>query len=389
MKRKGVCYDVGRVLEGELQRPSFDPKIIRRELEIIKNDLHCNAVRIQGFDLDRLELASKHALELGLEVWFSPELFEESQEATIDYIVKASRVAESLRQNFPEVVFSLGSELTLFMQGIFEGKNLIERMGNPTFRETIIAGKHNKPLNDFLERANAAVRKEFRGKVTYFSVPFERVDWKDLDFVGVDLYRNSGMDEMYQRMLKSSFLYGKPVVIGEFGCCTYQGAEKLGGQGWAVAFGMMADILRDKVSPPAGMAELLKVPTRVDGHYVRDEGLQARELADQLRVFNSAGVDGAFVFTFVSPLSYYSDDPRFDTDMPSYSLVKSYPEGENYQQVIGRIVSQGRDLFGVELPEEALASFASFVGRHGATYSDMNWDPKESFRAVAEYYSKI
>ena len=110
MKRKGVCYDVGRVLEGELQRPSFDPKIIRRELEIIKNDLHCNAVRIQGFDLDPLKVASKHALDLGLEVWFSPELFEESQETTFDYIVKASRVAESLRQNYPEVVFSLGTE---------------------------------------------------------------------------------------------------------------------------------------------------------------------------------------------------------------------------------------------------------------------------------------
>ena len=26
MKIKGVCYDVGRVLEGSLQRPVFNPK---------------------------------------------------------------------------------------------------------------------------------------------------------------------------------------------------------------------------------------------------------------------------------------------------------------------------------------------------------------------------
>jgi hypothetical protein len=27
-------------------------------------------------------------------------------------------------------------------------------------------------------------------------------------------------------------------------------------------------------------------------------------------------------------------------------------------------------------------------GKHGTTYPDMPWEPKESFRAVADYYSK-
>jgi hypothetical protein len=27
-------------------------------------------------------------------------------------------------------------------------------------------------------------------------------------------------------------------------------------------------------------------------------------------------------------------------------------------------------------------------GKHGATYPDMPWEPKESFRAVADYYAK-
>ena len=35
-------------------RPVFDPKIVRRELEIIKNDLHCNAVSIGARDSERL-----------------------------------------------------------------------------------------------------------------------------------------------------------------------------------------------------------------------------------------------------------------------------------------------------------------------------------------------
>ncbi|MGI0091476.1 MAG: abortive infection protein [Nitrososphaerales archaeon] len=389
MNRKGVCYDVGRVLEGSLQRPKFDSKTVHRELEIIKNDLHCNSVRIQGLDIDRLKMAAEDALKQGLEVWFSPEMFEKSQEETFEYLVNAAKAAESLRPEYPKIIVSLGSELTLFMQGIMEGKNLMERMSGPSFRENVRAGKHNKPLNDFLVRANAAVREVFQGKVTYFSLPFETVDWNKLDFVGVDLYRNSGMKEMYDRTLRSSLMRGKPALIGEFGCCTYQGAEKLGGEGWEIAFGMMADYLGPKVKPPAGIADVLNVPTRVDGHYVRDEGLQARELTDQLSVLDAAGVDGAFVFTFVSPLSYYNEDPRFDSDMPSYSLVKSYPEKEGLEQITQQTAMQGRDLFGVDLPVDALLSkFAGNVGRHGEKYPDMTWDPKQSFAAVSEYYTR-
>jgi hypothetical protein len=73
MKFKGVCYDVGRIMMGNNWRPIFDPNVVHRELEIIKNDLHCNSVRICGLDIDRLIIATKDALEQGLEVWLSPE----------------------------------------------------------------------------------------------------------------------------------------------------------------------------------------------------------------------------------------------------------------------------------------------------------------------------
>jgi len=386
MNRKGVCYDVGRVLEGSPQRPKFEPRVIHRELEILKNDLHCKAVRIQGLDLDRLTAASEEALRQGLEVWFSPEMFERGQQETLDYLVKAAGAAESLRQQFPDIVFSLGSELTLFMQGIMKGKNLLERMNNPSFWQDVMAGKHNQPLNAFLAKANEAVRQVFHGKVTYFSVPFERVDWNILDFVGLDLYRDSERREAYEGMLKSAFAHGKPVVIGEFGCCTYQGAEKLGGMGWAIMFGMLLDYLDPKSLPP-WIDGIINTPPRIDGHYIRDEGLQAQELADQLGVLDAAGVEGAFVFTFVSPTSPYNEDPRFDSDMASYSLVKSYPDSETIDDMMKQVAERGKEFLGLELPPEVLAKFKGDVGRHGNTYPDMTWEPKESFMAVADYYA--
>src|SRR6266446_7171037 len=111
MKRKGVNYDVGRVMMGEHWRPAFDPKIVHHELEIIKNDLHCNAVRICCLAIDRLMTAAEDALKQGLEVWLSPEMWDKSQEETLDYIVKAAAAAEKLREHWPQqLVFSVGSE---------------------------------------------------------------------------------------------------------------------------------------------------------------------------------------------------------------------------------------------------------------------------------------
>jgi hypothetical protein len=55
--------------------------------------------------------------------------------------------------------------------------------------------------------------------------------------------------------------------------------------------------------------------------------------------------------TFVSPIAPTDDDPRYDLDMNSCSLVKTY------------------------------------ANRKGTAYPDMPWEPKVSFRAVADYYA--
>ena len=114
MKRRGVCYDVGRVMWGQNWRPDLSSDELNRELEIIKEDLHCNAVRICGQDIDRLATAAEQALDLGFEVWLSPELWDRSPEETLDYIAGAAERAEELRRRRQrELVLSVGSELTL------------------------------------------------------------------------------------------------------------------------------------------------------------------------------------------------------------------------------------------------------------------------------------
>jgi pimeloyl-ACP methyl ester carboxylesterase len=45
-------------------------------------------------------------------------------------------------------------------------------------------------------------------------------------------------------------------------------------------------------------------------------------------------------------------------------------------------------VLGVDLDPGGLAKFKGEVGKHGTTYPDLTWEPKESFRAVADYFSK-
>ena len=54
----GVCYDAGVVM-GVPWRPTLDARTARREMEIIRREIHYTAVRIVARDVRRLELAKR------------------------------------------------------------------------------------------------------------------------------------------------------------------------------------------------------------------------------------------------------------------------------------------------------------------------------------------
>ena len=348
MRIRGITYDAGAFM-GFNWRPVFDPKVVRRELQIIKEDLHCNAVNIGARDINRLVTAATAALEQGLEVWLSPLLWDKSEDETIAYLVRAARPLEALREKWPDkVVLSVGGESTLFMQGILPGKDIMQRLRSPKFRASIMSGEHNGPLNAFLAKAVAAVRNEFKGKLTYHALIWENVDWTIFDYVGVDHYRAKDIEDKYVGMLKPLFDSGKPVVVTEFGYNTYQSDGKLiqvllgGGDVdfWSQffhSFPVVGRFVRPKV--------------RVI--HPRDEAWQARKVVETLEILDSAGLDGAFVSQFESQVNPFDEDPKHDLDATNMSLVKYY-EG----------------------------------GRHGTAYPDMPWEPKEAFKALSDYYAK-
>ena len=335
MRAKGIGYDTGIEVGGTIRRP-IEPELVRRELEIIRDDLHCTAVRLIGTDLDRIEFAAREAASLGLEVWFSLFPSERHPEEILEQLTDAAGRAERIRAGGAEVVFVTGAELSLFNHGFLPGDSLMERMTglfarSPESQQAL--AELPARVNDFLARVVEAVRARFGGKVTYASVPLERVDWTPFDIVSVDAHRSKEVEHIYREGVRTLVAAGKPVAITEFGCTTHRGAADLG----------------------ARSGEILEydgdIPVRLNGDYVRDEEEQAGYLRELLEVFTAEGVDAAFACTFVCYGLVYRPEPREDLDMASWGVVKVLEDGS------------------------------------GETYPGLPWEPKAAFKALAACYA--
>ncbi|HET6706611.1 hypothetical protein [Amycolatopsis sp.] len=331
MRAKGIGYDTGFELGGHVNRP-FDPDLVRRELTIIRDDLHCTAVRLIGTDLDRIEFAAREAAALGLEVWFSPFPCDRGPEELLALFADAASRAERLRAAGAGIVFVTGAELSLFCAGFLPGGSLTERLDNLLASRDLIAGLPDR-INEFLARAVEVVRARFGGRVTYAAIPLERVDWAPFDIVSVDAHRSKDVEHVYREGVRSLVAAGKPVAITEFGVTPYRGAADLGARCGEI------------VEYEAGL------PVRLTGDYVRDEEEQARYLRELVEVFTAEGVDAAFACTFVCYGLVHRADPRTDLDMASWGVVKVLAEGA------------------------------------GETYPDVPWEPKAAFGALAECYA--
>ena len=334
---KGINYDAGTFYTpGICTRPVLNDDVLRKEIGIIRNDLHCECIRISGYDIERLKKASEFALESGLQVWLSPVFIDATQEQYAVYIRECALAAEKLRTKYNNIVFVAGCEFSLYMHGFIPGDNCYERIAKMfgfgfLLNAIGLRNKAYKKMNAYLDRIVQSIRSVFNGKVTYASGTWEKVDWTVFDIVSINHYRASYNQSRYVQKLKSYRISGKPVAVTEFGCCTYEGAEKAGGGGWKII-------------------ETKDGKSKVKNNYKRSETTQADYIIDLLEIFRQEDVYASFVFTYINPGYEHHPDSAYDLDMASYAIVKPV-KSEN--------------------PDEGL----TFL-------------PKEAFYRLAEYYEK-
>lgn len=339
MRAKGITYDTGFVRGGEHSRKRFEPEVVQRELAVIRDDLHCTAVRVTGGDPERLELAAAYAADLGLEVWFSPYPLESSAEDMLSLFADCAERAERIRRRGAEVVFVTGAELSLMNTGFLPGATQEERLELLLADRDRLAervGGISARVNAFLAEAVPLVRARFGGRLSYAAIQLERVDWTPFDVVGVDLYRSAEVAERFADGVRALVAQGKPVAITEFGTAAYRDAGERGGR--------VLEVLE--------MDTRTGSPVRLREEHARDEHGQAAYVRELLEVFEAEGVDSAFLFLFaLENFPHRPDgDPRDDLDLASPGIVKVLEHG------------------------------------HGTAYPGMRWEPKAAFAALADHY---
>jgi len=344
METKGINFDTGFLNKGTSTREPFDPDVVRREMQIIRDDLHCTAVRITGGDPDRLEIAARHAADAGLEVWFCPFTNGLTQDELLALLADCAERAERIRQSGAQVVMCTGSEVSLFTTGFFPGDTLEERLAvitDPTRVRAAVPAVRAR-MGEFLQRALQLVRERFSGPVSYASLPFEGVDWSQFDIIATDAgYRNASTRTSYPECMRAYVergrALGKPVAITEFGCAPYRGAGD--------TTGSFDPIVWDDRAHAIGLK----------GDFVRDEQEQAAHVREVLDVYESVGIDAAFVYTFARYDLPHRSAPAVDLDMASAGVVKVFDDP-----------AAARD----------------------RRYPDMPWEPKAAFDAIAETYAR-
>ncbi|MFF2821033.1 hypothetical protein ACFVT9_36605 [Kitasatospora cineracea] len=334
-----MTYDTGFVRHGRASRPDFDPAVVRLELAVIRDDLHCDAVQLIGGDPERLELAARAAAGLGLEVWFSPYPLELEPEQVRALLRDCAERAERVRRLGAAVVFVAGVELSVMVRGFLPGGSPEERVARLMAEPELRAGRIRElgeRMNAFLGAAVADVRARFGGPVTYAAIQFEQVDWTPFDFTTFELLRSAEVADRFREAVRTLARGPKPLAVTGFGTAAYRGAGDRGGRVLEVV----------EHDPGTG------APLRLAVAHERDEAGQARYLDELLEVFESEGVDSAFVFLFA--LSGYphrpDGDPRDDLDRASLGIVKLLD------------------------------------GARGTRYPDLPWEPKAAFDAVARRY---
>lgn len=348
MRYRGVVYDVGlKFTEDGYSVEPFVQALVEHDMRVIAEDLHANAVRIEGEEVERLETAARAAHSVGLSVFFNPWKMNAGVEETLDYVAAAAVTAEELRNEGVDVVFVVGCELTIFTDGIYPGSSWAERgmflAAQAGGHGPSAAPPSEGPLHEGAIRLNAALRSlvertraVFSGPVTYSAGTWEPVDWSVFDLVGMDYYRRGESEEEYVAGL-DSHRHDKPLAVLEVGCCAYEGAAVKGDAGFAVLQGVEAD--------GSGIFEGGSVPTR-------SEGEQAAYIGRQIELLEEAGVDAVFVFCFSFPAMRTGEGPK-DLDMVNFAIVKTL----------------GWD--------------------HPQANAVPNWEPKEAFHRVADIYGRL
>ena len=299
-KIKGICYlldyrhPLARLLK--LNR-NLDKNIIEEELAIIKQDLGCNTVRLISDSNNKLIEAAEIALKLNLEPWVSNRLFGLNKKGACKELSELAIACEELRRRHQtKLVIVVANEPSLDTKFVW---SLGPPFSHSKLEHFFSKNKYNAKLDLRTISSELAIqiKKYFNGPITLASGLWERIDWKLYDYVGVNLYINKYNKNVYENSIDEYLVYKKPIVITDFGCCTFKGASDYGGSGWYYAS---------------------------KNTVIYDEKEQADTIEKCIKIFKNMGVEGSFLLGYVEPKPFTRKKVLFGLEWLRFSAEGSY-----------------------------------------------------------------
>ncbi|MEV6284348.1 hypothetical protein [Kribbella sp. NPDC051770] len=285
--------------------PASTPDVVRGDLRAIAEELHCDTVMLIESDPERHRAAAEYALQLGLDVWIRPSVEDRPHRELLERLAGTAAMAEELRQRYPgRVTLLVGNEFSLTTPGMLPGPRVFVRVQVLVRWRRFFDRRITRKLGVLLKAALAIARESFHGPVSYAAGYWEQVDWSGFDVVGVNFYRFGTDAAAYEKQLRELVdRSDKPVVITEFGCGSFVGADRRGPGSFLIV-------------------NWFATPPRVREGYQRDEATQAAYLGELIDLYDASGVQGCFVFTYAMQDFPHWSDPVFDLDMAGFGVVK-------------------------------------------------------------------
>jgi hypothetical protein len=127
MKIKGIIYDVGMPYWPGQPIRNLTQSTMKKEFELIKNELGCNGIGLHGSFNSKLVEATRIALKVGLDVWLFPRYINKTARETLKLFEELVKKVENLKEK-EKIVLGIGDELTVNCSSFFSGKLYVDRV---------------------------------------------------------------------------------------------------------------------------------------------------------------------------------------------------------------------------------------------------------------------
>jgi len=229
---KGIGYLVG--VPGWLD-PIVPVSRMEEDLSVIRNELGCNGIRIEGSYDEQILECGKIAIKKEFDyISLNPRYIDDGWDQYSTKIKNFAPKAEELRKESEAIILQPATEFCVDSAAVFKRVTYAERAPNLGGDMKVNPNWHNQFMS-YLKELIALCREHFHGRVTYNEAWWEFVKWTelDVDIIGSNQWNDPLRTESIEITLRRLMAVGKPVIASEFGSVSYEGACALGGYGWS------------------------------------------------------------------------------------------------------------------------------------------------------------